>query len=151
MASSSKKTTAAPGLENFGLPTMDDLLKQFEKFRVPGVDVNALVEWQRKDMEALTEATREAQEGIRALVERRNQILQEMAAQWQESMRESMSPEALSKRSEVFNARMQKAMESIRELATMEVETRNRAWKVLQDRMQENMANLQKLMQGGGK
>ena len=146
MATSSKKTTA-PGSENFGLPTMDDLLKQFEKFKLPGVDVNALVEWQRKDMEALSQATREAQEGIRALVERRNQILQEMAAQWQENMRESMSADALSKRSEAFNTRMQKAMENIRELATMEADTRNRAWKVLQDRMQENMANLQKLMQ----
>jgi hypothetical protein len=64
------------------MPWLNDLKKLIEKFQLPGVDVAALVEWQRKDMEALAEANRQASEGIR-LVERRNEILQETLAQWQ--------------------------------------------------------------------
>jgi hypothetical protein len=36
---------------------------------------------------------------------------------------------------------------NIRELAEMEAQSRKGAWKVVQDRMQENLANLQKLLQ----
>ena len=36
---------------------------------------------------------------------------------------------------------------NVRELAEMEAQSRNNAWKVVQDRMQENLANLQKLLQ----
>jgi DNA-binding protein YbaB len=38
-------------------------------------------------------------------------------------------------------------MADFRELSEMEAEARNNAWKVVQERMQENMANLQKLLQ----
>ena len=38
-------------------------------------------------------------------------------------------------------------MANFRELAEMEAQSRNNAWKIVQDRMQENMASLQKLLQ----
>jgi hypothetical protein len=42
---------------------------------------------------------------------------------------------------------MQRAIANFRELSEMEAQARNNAWKVVQERMQENMANLQKLLQ----
>jgi len=42
--------------------------KLIEKFQLPSLDIDALIDWQRKDMEALTEANRQVSEGIKALV-----------------------------------------------------------------------------------
>ena len=42
---------------------------------------------------------------------------------------------------------MQKASDNIRELADMEVQSRKKAWKVVQDRFEENLGNLKKLLQ----
>ncbi|MCK9517084.1 MAG: phasin family protein [Ottowia sp.] len=130
----------------FGMPSMDELTQLMSQFKVPGVDANALVEWQRKDLEALAEANREAYEGYKALIERRNEILQEALLGWQDNMQNMMDPEALSKQSEVAREGIQKAIENFRELAEMEAETRRRAWKVVHERLQANMEQLQNMM-----
>lgn len=130
----------------FGMPSMDELTQLMSQFKVPGVDANALVEWQRKDLEALAEANREAYEGYKALIERRNEILQEALLGWQDNMQNMMDPEALSKQSEVAREGIQKAIENFRELAEMEAETRRRAWKVVHERLQANMEQLQGMM-----
>jgi phasin family protein len=128
-------------------PWLDDIKKLTEKFQLPGVDVAALVDWQRKDMETLVEANRQAYEGVRALIERRNEILQETLAQFQAAVKDATSSEAIAKQAEAGKQGVQKVIANIRELAEMEAQSRNNAWKVVQDRMQENLANLQKLLQ----
>jgi phasin family protein len=128
-------------------PGFEDIKKLIEKFQLPNVDIDALIDWQRKDMEALTEMNRQASEGLKALVERRNEILRESLAEWQAAIKEATSTEAMSKRADAAKQGMQKAMANFRELSDMEAQTRNNAWKVVQDRMQENLANLQKLLQ----
>ena len=67
MATSKKTSSTIPGLTG-ELPSLADLTKLAEQFKLPGVDVSALVEWQRKDLEALAEANRQAYEGMKALV-----------------------------------------------------------------------------------
>lgn len=42
---------------------------------------------------------------------------------------------------------MQQAVDNFRELTQLEAQTRNNSWKVVQDRLSENMANLQQLLQ----
>ena len=71
--------------------------KLADKYQLPGVNVEALVDWQRKDMEALAEANRQAFEGMKALIDRRNQILQETLAQWQSTVKDASSAKAASK------------------------------------------------------
>lgn len=148
MAKTSAKATGAGSEKGaaFGMPSMDELAEMMAQFKMPGVDVNALVEWQRKDLEALAEANREAYEGYKALIERRNEILQEALLGWQGNMQTMMDPEALSRQSDVAREGMQKAIDNFRELAEMEAETRRRAWKAVQDRLQANMDHLQSLM-----
>ena len=65
------------------MPWLDNLKQMAEKYKLPNVDIAAFIDWQRKDMEALVEANRQANEGIRALIERRNEILGETFAEWQ--------------------------------------------------------------------
>jgi phasin family protein len=135
------------GTDSTSTPWLDDIKKLTEKFQLPGVDVAALVDWQRKDMETLVEANRQAYEGVRALMERRNEILQETLAQFQAAVKDATSSEAIAKQAEAGKQGVQQVIANIRELAEMEAQSRNNAWKVVQDRMQENLANLQKLLQ----
>ena len=135
------------GADDTSTQVLDDIKKLTEKFQLPGVDVAALVDWQRKDMETLVEANRQAYEGVRALIERRNEILQETLAQFQAAVKDATSSEAIAKQAEAGKQGVEQVLANIRELAEMEAQSRNNAWKVVQDRMQENLANLQKLLQ----
>ena len=135
------------GTDDTSTQWLDDIKKLTEKFQLPGVDVAALADWQRKDMETLVEANRQTYEGVRALIERRNEILQETLAQFQAAIKEATSSEAIAKQAEARKQGVQQVITNIRELAEMEAQSRNNAWKVVQDRMQENLANLQKLLQ----
>ena len=134
------------GTDSTSTPWLDDIKKLTEKFQLPGVDVAALVDWQRKDMETLVEANRQAYEGVRALIERRNEILQETLAQFQAAVKDATSSEAIAKQAEAGKQGVEQVLANIRELAEIEAQSRNNAWKVVQDRMQENLANLQKLL-----
>jgi phasin family protein len=129
------------------VPGIEDLNKLIEKFQLPSVDIDALIDWQRRDMEALTEANRQASEGLKALVERRNEILRETLTEWQAAVKDATSAEAITKRAEAAKQGVQKAIANFRELSEMEAQSRNNAWKIVQERMQENMATLQKLLQ----
>jgi phasin family protein len=143
------KSTAKPAASNSSraLPGVGDLGRMVEKFKIPGIDVAAIVEVQSKDMEALAEANRLAYEGIKTLADRRNQILKESLSHWQEAMKAAAGPDALSKQAELARDGVQRAMANMRELAEMEAAARSKAWKVVQDRFQENLADLQKMLQ----
>ena len=125
----------------------DDLRRLAEKFQTPGLDIAALIEWQRKDMETLVEANRQAYEGVRALIERRNEILQETLAQWQAAIKDATGADGLARQAEAAKAGVEKALANFSELSEMEAQSRNATWKVVQDRLQENLGNLQKLLQ----
>lgn len=147
MATTTKKPAVAAESPASERPSFDDLAKLLERFRLPSIDADALVEWQRKDLDALAEANRQAYEGIKALVERRDEILRETLAPWKEALRNAAGREAVARQSESAQRGVQRVIEHIRELSEMEQQARNNAWQVVQDRVQENMANLQKLLQ----
>ena len=88
METDSRQTS---GSDAGAFPGFEDLKKLIEKFQLPSVDIDALIDWQRKDMEALTEANRQASEGLKALVERRNEILRETLTEWQAAIKDATS------------------------------------------------------------
>jgi phasin family protein len=57
-----------------------DVTKAFGDFRLPGLDVEAIVAIQRKNLEALTQANQLAVEGVRALAQRQAEIAQQAFA-----------------------------------------------------------------------
>ena len=134
----------------FSIPSFSDLTQLIQGLKLPNFDVQALAEWQRKDMEALVEANREAFEGIKALAEKRNEILRDTLAQWQEALTlPATGKDALRERTEATKGGVEHAIANFKELSTIESEARKKAWAVVQDRMQENMVNLQKLLKLG--
>ena len=98
-------------------------------------------------MEALAEANRQAYEGIKALAERRNQMLKEAFGKWQDAMKGASGAEVITKQAELARQGVKEAIANVRELAQMEAKSRKQAWKLVQDRFEENLAQLKKLLQ----
>jgi hypothetical protein len=46
---------------------IDDISNLIQKFKVPGLDLNGALQGRRKDVEALLEVTRTAQDGARSM------------------------------------------------------------------------------------
>jgi phasin family protein len=150
MATSKKsdKPGAAPATDKpawGAMPSFDDLAALTERFKLPGIDVSAIVDSQRKDLEALAEANRKAYEGMQALAQRRVQMLSESFQRLQQMATEA-GGNPFAKGAEQAQGAVQQAIENFRELAEIEAEHRSQAWQVLQDRFEQNMANLQQLM-----
>ena len=72
-------------MTNTDMPFMD-ISKMMEQFKLPGVDMEKIMDAQRKDVEALMAANKHAYEGMQALAQRQAQILQETMTQWQNVM-----------------------------------------------------------------
>jgi hypothetical protein len=53
----------------------------------------------------------------------------------------------MSKQAEAVRQGVQQAIANFRELSEMEAQARSNTWKVVQDRLQQNLANLQNLLQ----
>jgi phasin family protein len=141
-----RKATAAAHRAR-AVPTLGDLGKTLRQLKLPGVDIAAIVEAQRKDMEALAEANRQAYEGIKALAERRNEMLKEAFTKWRDAMKEASGTELVTKQASLARQGVRDAMANVRELAQMEAKSRKEAWKVVQERFEENLASLKKLLQ----
>jgi phasin family protein len=131
MATTKKPASSEPR-NPLELPSLEQLKAMASQFKLPGVDVNAIVEWQRKDLEALAEANRRAYEGMQALTQR-------MA-------KDGAGKDLLAKQSEAVQQGMKQALDNARELAQMEAKTRSDAWQVMQERLTQNMTDLQSLL-----
>ena len=126
--------------------SLGEIGKLLQRLKIPGIDVAAVVESQRRDLEALAEANRQAYEGIKALAKRRNEILKDALAEWQEAIKDTGGGDPIGKRVEMAKKGIAQAVANFRELAEMEAKARKQAWKVLQDRFKDNLASLQKLV-----
>lgn len=127
-----------------------DVGRIIEQFQLPGVDVNAIVEAQRKDIEALTEANRQAYDGMKALLDRQAEMLKAAMAEWQAAVKDmaGKSPsENAAKQAELAGLAFGKALANMRELAEMAAKSRDEAWEIVNKRFQENLADLRKLLQ----
>ena len=132
-----------------GMP-FPDVSKILEQLRVPGIDMHAVIEARRKDVEALTQANQMAYESMQALVRREAEILQQTMAEWQAAMTAMAGKnpaEMASKGTELATQAFGKALANMRELAEMASRSQVQAYEVLNRRFQENLEELRKMLQ----
>ena len=131
------------------LPFMD-VNQLLEQFKVPGVDVSAMMEARRKDIEALVTANRQAYEGMQLLGQRQTEMLHEAMAEWQAATKDMMSAQSpvagAAKQAELGQQTFQKALANMRELAEMATKSQTEAWAVVNRRFHENLEELKQLM-----
>jgi phasin family protein len=141
------RKTAPPSRTTPSIPALGDIGKLIGKLQLPGIDVAAIIDAQRKDVQALADANKQAYDGIKALAQRRDEILRDALVEWQQSLKDAGEGAKTTQPAEMARAGVEKAIASIRELAEMEAQTRQKAWKVLQDRFEENVASLKMVLQ----
>jgi phasin family protein len=109
------------------------------QFRLPGVDFTALVDRERKNIEALAEANRIAFEGWQSLVRRQAEILQETM---KKVVADAGQEDAMKKRADLAKEGFEKALSNMRELAEMATKSQKEAFEVVRKRIEENVEGI---------
>lgn len=138
MANDSKSTEKSTAGE---MPFFD-FTKLMSQFRLPGVDFAALVDRERKNIEALAEANRIAFEGWQALVRRQAEILQETM---KKVVTNAGQEDAVKKRADLAKEGFEKALANMRELAEMATKSQKEAFEVVRKRIEENVEGIRNL------
>jgi phasin family protein len=120
-----------------------DVTKLMGDFRVPGVDVDAVVATQRKNIEALTQANQLAVEGIQAVARRQVEIARQAVDEFSTVVRELTSPaspeDRIAKQAEYTKTILEKALANARELAELVTKANTEAFNVLNKRVTESL------------
>ena len=115
-----------------------DFTKLMSQFRLPGVDFAALVDRERKNIEALAKANRIAFEGWQHLVRRQAEILQETM---KKVVADGGQVDPM-KRADLAKEGFEKALANMRELAEMGSKSQREAFEVVRKRIEQNMEGI---------
>ena len=141
MSNDTKSTEKSTGGE---MPFFD-FTKLMSQFRLPGIDFAALVDRERKNIEALAEANRIAFEGWQSLVRRQGEILQETM---KKVVADAGQEDAMKKRADLAKDGFEKALGNMRELAEMATKSQKDAFEVVRKRVEENVESIRNLGKG---
>jgi phasin family protein len=117
----------------FGLPNFD-LEAMLKQFQIPGVDLSSIIENERKNIEALQQANQAVVDGIQALAQKQAEVFKETMERWQQSLADG-NPESAQEG-------IEQALDNVRQLAEITVESQTKAFEVIRQRVEENMQNL---------
>ena len=127
-----------------------EFTKIFEQFKVPGIDMAALVEARRHDISALSQANKVAYEGMQELARKQAEILRATLQEMQTAVSETAGeakPAALAGHlAELVEQAIQKALSNMRELAEVAVKTQTEAFTIISKRARENVEEMKVLM-----
>ena len=150
---SSDRQQEAPELTNSEVSTAEpfvDFTKMFEQFKLPGIDMAALVEARRHDIAALSQANKVAYEGMQELARKQAEILRATLQEMQTSVTETAGgakPVALTGHpAELVEQAIQKALSNMREMAEVAVKAQTEAFTIISKRAMENIEEMKSLM-----
>ncbi|NCO15721.1 MAG: TIGR01841 family phasin [Alphaproteobacteria bacterium] len=125
-----------------------DLTKMFEGMKLPGFDMTAMMDTQKKNVEALVAANRAAAAGYQDFYKKQMAIFEETmsAAQAQmASMGENLGPDAATKQADLYKVAFEKALANMTELAEAAKKANEEAFAIVSARVKESLAELQAL------
>jgi phasin family protein len=124
----------------------EELTSNLKDYRLPGIDFDAVVASQRKNVEALAHASCAAFEGAQAVAKRQAEILQETMNQTAKSfgtLAEAGSPpEVAAKQAELVKEAFEKALGNMRELAEMVTKAQQGAIDTMSGRISQSLDEL---------
>jgi phasin family protein len=124
-----------------------DISKILEQFKLPGVDVSALMEARRKDIEALREVNKIALQSSQTMAQKQVEILQKTMEELTQAISGGKPLENAAKQGELVQHAMEKAFTYMQELAEVARKAQTEALDVINKRAQENMRELTSLVQ----
>ena len=127
-----------------------DFDSMFKQMKLPGLDMDAMMAAYRKNVEAVTAATRVANEGMLALVKRQAEIvrdaLEQMRVVGSELSSVKDAKELAERQTEIAKQTFDKAATNMKELADMMTKANTASLEIIQSRMNDGMTELQDLM-----
>ncbi|NWG47013.1 MAG: phasin family protein [Alphaproteobacteria bacterium] len=121
-------------------PTVD-VSKFFESFKIPGLEMNGVMDGQRKTVQAMIEAQRiaaEAYQGVfRRQVELAQEAMEDLTAAMKEVMSQDSPSDAATKHLEFVRKSIESSFANLREIAEMTTGAHTEAFKVMQARIGE--------------
>jgi phasin family protein len=140
------KSAATEPLNPFG-----DLNKMIEQFKLPGVDMSAIVESRRKDMEALMAANKATLDSMQELAKKQAEIFAQAMQTAQDSI-QSLAKGAVgapdpAKQAEVARKAYEQAVAGMSELAQMAKKAQTDAMAGIAARAQQSVEELKKAVQ----
>jgi phasin family protein len=125
---------------------MSEFTKLFEQFKLPGIDLNAVLESRRKDIDALAAANRTALEGAQSLAQKQLDVLRTTIDEVQSMLKKSKDVPAPAAARELVSQAVQRAFTNMRELADVAYRSQSEAVAVVSRRVQENIEELKTLV-----
>ena len=126
-----------------------EFAKLADQYNVPGFDVDAVLEAQRRNVEALTAANQAAAEGVRALAKRQSEILQQTLDASQKAfakLGKAGSPQdAVTQQAQIAKEVFEKAVANTGELTALVAKTNAEAAEVINGRIAEGLDEIKEL------
>jgi phasin family protein len=124
---------------------------KLDQFKMPGVDMEALMAAQRRNIEVFSAANRVALEGAQAIAKRHMEIVQSSVGEMTEAMKALSGNEApqakAARQAELLKAAYEKAVTNMRELADMIQRSNGEALGLLNKRFTESMDELKSMVE----
>ena len=127
-----------------------DFSKMLSELKVPGIDIERLMDTQRKNIEAVASANKVAVEGLQAIAKRQAEMLAEamgiVSTATQQLAGAVTNPQEMtSKQAELTREALEKALANMRELAEMVGKANSEAFQVVNTRFNESLQDLKSL------
>jgi phasin family protein len=128
-----------------------DVSKMMADMKVPGVDMDALMQSQRKNIEALTAANKLAFEGMQAVATRQTEILRqtmdELSKMMQEMMAAGTPEDRMAKQADLTKAAFEKSLANMKEIAEMIAKSNSEAADVITQRVSATLEEIKGMAQ----
>jgi len=123
--------------------------KVIGQFKLPGIDVGAILESRRKDIEAIAEANTTALAGVQSLAQKQSEILHTTLTELQSLVSRVSKSEAqpAANTGEVVQQALQKALVDMQELADTAYRAQADSVAVVTKRVAEHVEELKTLLQ----
>lgn len=126
-----------------------DVTQMLERFKVPGLDMDQIMDAQRKNVQALNDANRVAVSGLQALTQRQTEIFGQAVESMNKAVQELSSasnPQELSeKQVALAKEAFETAVANMRELAEMMAKANSETMEVVNKRVNESVQEMQEL------
>lgn len=127
----------------------NDFTKHLANLKMPGIDADALMSAQQKNMDALVEANKAAAAGYQDLFKKQMQIFEETMAEAKEHLKSfdatKLDPEKAKASTELAKAAFEKALANMQALAETAQKANADAYEIVSSRIKESLAELRDL------
>lgn len=126
-----------------------DFQKIMVDFKMPGIDPDALMAAQQKNIEAISNANKLAVEGMQAIGKRQAELFQQTIEEAQKTlgdlMKQGAPEDRVAKQAEVVKSAIERAVTNMREISEMLAKSNQEAFDIINKRIGESLEEIQQL------